>query len=1268
MKVLAIRGRNLASLAADFEVDFRAEPLASAGLYAITGPTGSGKSTLLDALCLALYGGTPRLAGAGRGNVPDVADETLSAGDARALLRRGAGEGFAEVDFCGADGVDYRARWSARRARSKASGRHQLAEMSLTRIADGLDIGGRNVTDVRREIETRVGLRFEQFTRAVLLAQNEFAAFLKSDETERAELLEMLTGTGRFSMLSIRAHQRARDEGEVLARLHARLEGQLPLDNAARTQLEADLAQAGADLTRAQGRCGELESHLRWHQALEQAMADERTAQARSDAAALARESAGPRRDTLRRIESVQPARALLETRRRTAREADEAALASNAAQHALATATADATRVNDTLALAVKALADAQESHRAMAPTIERARALAAQLDSLGRVRDGEEKALASATNDAIEARNALAARQTELARAQADITRLSVWIQAHGSLRELAGQWPRWDNALSQAASQAGALTEDDRALPGLTRVAEQAQQALERAATSQAALDAAARCAQEALSSAAAKLSAFDAEALARQRTLLENRRDALAGAASAWNDVIEAARAHSVLGEKLDARRAEHAEALRRHASAALARPGAQARSDQAERSLRRAETAAADSVEQLRAGLEPDAACPVCGALDHPYATHEPGLRAALEALRAEATQARQALEAIERESAAAESAAATQRQSAEELAREQAGQAGAVERARQHWAAHPVAAEAPQNDAARQPWLVRQNDAVRATFAELATREQAARQALMQRDNAQSALNTAGEALAKAVAATHLCAQTAQASTQALSTATQHRAASRERLSTLLVELDGAFPDARWRDPWQTDPAAFQDSVRAQASHWNEQSRQLELLAPSLENLAGETRSLATRRDDRNSVESAARQQLDARNAGILALSESLRELLGGRTAEAVEQGLVERVTVARQAHEQRQTQASEARVSEAKAQASVTQSAGIAARTAIASAHAAAALDSWLHEFATAHPDTVHLGTAHPDTAHPDTAHPDTAHPDTAQTDPASLESLLSHEPDWIIGERKALGDLEVSAREAAAVFGDRRAARERHESSRPAPDASDALREQLAAALVAKTAASDHAAALQGQRVQDDGRRASTTQTGSLIVAQEAIARTWSQLNDLIGSSDGRKFRNVAQQTTLDVLLGYANHHLASLARRYRLDRIPDTLGLMVVDQDMGDERRSVLSLSGGESFLVSLGLALGLASLSSQRIKVESLFIDEGFGSLDADALRVALEALDGLQAQGRKVGVISHVPEMTDRIGTQIRVERVTQGRSRVVVAG
>jgi len=126
--------------------------------------------------------------------------------------------------------------------------------------------------------------------------------------------------------------------------------------------------------------------------------------------------------------------------------------------------------------------------------------------------------------------------------------------------------------------------------------------------------------------------------------------------------------------------------------------------------------------------------------------------------------------------------------------------------------------------------------------------------------------------------------------------------------------------------------------------------------------------------------------------------------------------------------------------------------------------------------------------------------------------------------------------------------------------------------------------------------------------------------------------------------------------------------LSNRYLLQRIPNTLGLQVIDQDMGDEVRTVYSLSGGESFLASLALALGLASLSSSRMQVESLFIDEGFGSLDPTTLNIAMDALERLHNQGRKVGVISHVQEMTERIPVQIKVSKQQSGKSKVEVIG
>ena len=144
-----------------------------------------------------------------------------------------------------------------------------------------------------------------------------------------------------------------------------------------------------------------------------------------------------------------------------------------------------------------------------------------------------------------------------------------------------------------------------------------------------------------------------------------------------------------------------------------------------------------------------------------------------------------------------------------------------------------------------------------------------------------------------------------------------------------------------------------------------------------------------------------------------------------------------------------------------------------------------------------------------------------------------------------------------------------------------------------------------------------------------------------KEIIYSRWSQLNEVIGQADGKKFKKIAQEYTLDMLLMYANIQIANIAPRYGLKRIENTLALQVVDKDMCDQLRSVHSLSGGETFLVSLALALALSSISSRNIKIESLFIDEGFGTLDAKTLHTVMDALEELYLQGRKEIGRAHV---------------------------
>ncbi len=174
--------------------------------------------------------------------------------------------------------------------------------------------------------------------------------------------------------------------------------------------------------------------------------------------------------------------------------------------------------------------------------------------------------------------------------------------------------------------------------------------------------------------------------------------------------------------------------------------------------------------------------------------------------------------------------------------------------------------------------------------------------------------------------------------------------------------------------------------------------------------------------------------------------------------------------------------------------------------------------------------------------------------------------------------------------------------------------------------------------------------------------------INLQALDADLWQRLDGLIGSAKGDKFRKFAQGLTLDHLLQLANRHLARLHGRYLLRRkITGELELDIVDAWQGDATRDTRTLSGGEGFLVSLALALALSDLVSHKTSIDSLFLDEGFGSLDGDTLETALTALDALNASGKMIGIISHVEALKERIAAQIRVEKGGGiGHSRLLV--
>lgn len=225
MKILAIRGKNLASLEGVFEVDFRNEPLRSAGIFAITGTTGAGKSTILDAMCIALYETSPRLENVKNSTVIEKKGaKTVSENSAKTILRRGTHEGWAEVDFLAVNGNEYRVRWSVSRTNNSPDGTFRETSYDLNNITTG-EYTRLTAKSHKQVIPELTGLSFEQFTRAVLLAQGNFAAFLKADESEKASILETLSGTEIYSLISAEIYRRYTEAKKQLDAIEEKKQG-----------------------------------------------------------------------------------------------------------------------------------------------------------------------------------------------------------------------------------------------------------------------------------------------------------------------------------------------------------------------------------------------------------------------------------------------------------------------------------------------------------------------------------------------------------------------------------------------------------------------------------------------------------------------------------------------------------------------------------------------------------------------------------------------------------------------------------------------------------------------------------------------------------------------------------------------------------------------------------------------------------------------------------------------------------------------------------
>jgi exonuclease SbcC len=1211
MKILSLRFKNLNSLSGEWLIDFTAPEYALDGMFAITGPTGSGKSTILDAVALALYGQTPRL-----GRITKSSNEIMS---------RQSGECFSEVLFETVSGR-YRCHWSQHRSRKQPCGelqspKHEIAEEATGRIIES------KLQDTLAAVVKRTGMDFEQFTRSMLLAQGGFAAFLQAPPDDRAPVLEQITGTEIYSRISMKVHERNRLEQQKLTALREECSSIQLLD-------EETLAAVGMELQAKEreevaiSRENDAQAALRWLYQMSAMKAE--LERMEGDFRQLASDeerflSDRQRMDLARLAATFEPAYTTLSHLQQSQQKEVQEKNALEGKLEAVTTALAARTEEFREAELQEQVL---NEQEKTLSGVLREVRALDVQLSAKQEQCREQEEATTRLRDQISASEKLIGDFELEMQQKRQTVAESEFYLSGHAADQQLLSSLSGIEAAAQQYEDaqkeefESVTLLEERRRDHGVAQtllVKLQPQTAQARLS-----LDASSLFRQNLTKRLASLLEGVNVGQLRREVEVLHDRTRSLEafatrvaaakeieGRISASENALLACNAlQSNLAVEiksvtlLQQREVLLVEALEREAELLV-----KILSLDKERKL-------------LHEGLP----CPLCGSLHHPWAAESPETvsdgdalhlakaslqksTARLNALQVDAAKAKSDCEHHERQISEQEKVLAAERTFLGTLASQL-----------------EIAGE-PCHEA-----IVAMLSAIRIQAAgragQLADAEQLEQQQKLAEAEEQQNFKQLAEAVRQEDAALyHL--KTAEAElerrVEALRKSRERRTELQENLESEVLKY-GLFSTKelscrdlllalhsrckRWQEAFDTRAAARQQLILLESTLQSQQ----ELRQARIEE-HGEKERL-----------------YQAGKASGALLQEQRQYLFGAKNPDEEERTLRSKRTAAEEALESARNSRDTAtlQLSELTARLGMI----------VASSGKRALEISQKHVQLTQ--EVASLGFE-------------------------SLESFLA-----ALLEREALEKLEerssmIAARrlELETLQGERKDKLKKEEERTLSQHSSQELQEELSQLSITLGTLRNESAALKIRLYEHDKAAALLREKTAALALRQIECTRWTTLHELIGSADGKKFRNFAQGLTFEIMIGHANRQLINMSDRYLLVRsASQPLGLDVIDNYQAGEVRSTRNLSGGESFIVSLALALGLSQMSSRNVRVDSLFLDEGFGTLDEDALDTALQTLAALQQKGKIIGIISHVPAIKERISTQIRVHPDSGGRSRL----
>lgn len=1218
MQILKLSFENINSLKGAWTIDFQAPDFRS-GIFAIVGPTGSGKTTILDAICLALYGHTPRI-----GSITQNANE---------VMNRDCDSCRSSLEFQTLSGR-YRATWSQKKQKNfDKTGKYGQVVSTMEKFEDGCWIpitDGSKVTSKKQEVQKIIGLSFDQFKRSVMLSQGDFAAFLKSKPNEKAQTLEQITGTQIYSLLSTKVYDLAEEQKKLFEDKQREVELSPVLDDAVVLTKQEQLKGITEEAKVLETQISKIEKESRWISETAELRNQFLRVKAELERLKENRNEFFRKENVVRLAEHAQNILPIFNTLIDKQSLREDSIKEKSAAENELVNATKSLKEKDFNF----KAAEEALNNENLQKP---KKLALFSQIESLDAEISPLIKSSRLAQEEKIKLENETADCKDHLNKAKEDIRKLeedrekrdlerkedikgAFLYQRKDELRDCKITAETLSAALADAEGKADKASET-------VKLQEKEAEAL--------------RIRKEKIASVIEADKVLLKEAEKRLSEILDGKTlDELTQEQLSFSEqipLLEAVKSalKAVCDQKEEIVRQE--DVMQRD-SAELDNWSSKKEGYEKEiQSLtsRQEELEALVQIDELtkvRAELKEGEPCPVCGSLEHPFAANLPPevatAKERLAVVKEESTdlqknqkEADRKIDVLKDRILVSEKRLKELRKNldlAEEELTLKCGRAGLTREGVTEEAAAVLITKKESLLIDIKKRIAKARDAeskAAAAKEKIAGTTEELHRAEMVFSNAQTKFESAKSLLAQA-----------QTGREKARTELEQfwRKTAKEYGSVITDgELFAHNPELFKR--WIAKAAKYEELL--------ESCREIEnSLAIKKGTLPGLVESVERlEKSSREKSDQAAELQTELKTKQLQ------RDKLFGTKLVEIERKAYERLL---------------SQLAEAKDQAYENLS---KARSVQAAAE-------------------QRLKTAEQRSAE---AEKNLLSAKTEWTDALKKEKFESEE-DWrrarldseaINALHKEITDYKAQSRSAADRFSEADKKLAEKESQKLTDKSLEVLEAKKREASAEKEKLLEQKGELQKELKTDEEARIKRAGIEDELKKLKHQVAVWDRLNTLVGSSSGDKYRRYVQSLVLLTLLKNANVELTKLHSRYRLAKGGGDMEIKVIDSDLADQERPTDNLSGGETFIVSLALALGLAQMASNNVRIDSLFLDEGFGTLDDDSLEKALNALSSLNAQGKTVGLISHVDQIKERIPSKIVVKRSAQpGVSRLEGAG